>query len=234
MVEDSIIRNNGGDGIDLNSRDTGGYAEGIVVRRNRVLNNRLQAIKLWAGGRMENNLVAGQGINPVIVGVFPSKVEVVNNTIAYNMWDPAYAVRDYAFIAAYPEIGHSPPVELVLVNNIFAFNTGPDVGSPTGLYLGQGVTIVEKGNNLFYSRADCEIQAEFIAEETCIDQASIAAGGWGMVSDPLFVSGYPNPDTHLTASSPTIDAGSASHAPTMDLEGNPRDAEPDIGTYEGQ
>jgi hypothetical protein len=232
LVEDSMIRNNGGDGIDLNSRDTDGYAEGIFVRRNQVVNNRLQAIKLWAGGRMENNLITGQGINPIIVGVFPSKVEVVNNTIAYNMWDPAYAGRDYAFTAAYPEIGYSPPVELALVNNIFAFNTGPDVGSPTGIYLGQGVIIVERSNNLFYSRADCEIQADFMAGETCLDPAGITGDGWGIMADPLFVSDYPDPDLHLKAGSPAINAGSTTRTPTVDLGGNTRDANPDIGAYE--
>lgn len=39
-------------------------------------------------------------------------------------------------------------------------------------------------------------------------------------------------DGHLTANSPAIDAGNASGAPGDDLEGNPRDANPDIGAYE--
>jgi hypothetical protein len=72
-----------------------------------VARNHLQAIKLWAGGWMGNNVVFGQGINSVVVGIYPSIAEVVNKTIAYNMWEP-YSGRDYAFIAAYPEIGYSP------------------------------------------------------------------------------------------------------------------------------
>jgi len=38
---------------------------------------------------MENNIIWGQGINPVMVGRYRGTVEVVNNTIAYNMYDPS-------------------------------------------------------------------------------------------------------------------------------------------------
>ena len=57
MIEDCDIHDNGGDGIDLNSRDRSGWAKGIVVRGNVVARNHLQGIKLWAGGRMEQNAV---------------------------------------------------------------------------------------------------------------------------------------------------------------------------------
>jgi len=39
-------------------------------------------------------------------------------------------------------------------------------------------------------------------------------------------------DGHLTANSPAVNAGTTSGAPDDDLEGNPRDANPDIGAYE--
>jgi len=39
-------------------------------------------------------------------------------------------------------------------------------------------------------------------------------------------------DLHLADSSPAIDAGSADGAPADDVEGNPRDATPDVGAYE--
>jgi hypothetical protein len=242
LVEDCHIHDNGGDGIDLNSRDREGNVQGILVRRNIVARNHLQAIKLWAGGRMENNVVFGQGINPVVVGVYPSTVEVVNNTIAYNMWD-SYSARDYAFIAAYPEIGYSPPVQLTLVNNIFAFNTGPNVGEPSGLYLGAGVRLVREGHNLFWSRGDCEIQADFVEEGRCFSREEITNGTWAaatgqgtgdVVADPLFVGAWPVADLHLQEGSPARDAGTPEGAPSEDVEGNPRDAQPDIGAYEAR
>jgi hypothetical protein len=39
-------------------------------------------------------------------------------------------------------------------------------------------------------------------------------------------------DAHLQANSPAVNAGTSSGAPATDIEGNPRDAQPDIGAYE--
>ena len=244
LVEDCIIHDNGGDGIDLNSRDQEGNIPDILVRRNLVYRNHLQGVKLWAGGRMENNAIWGQGINPVVVGVYTGTFEVVNNTIAYNMWDPEYSVRDYAFVAAYPEIGFSPAVSLTLVNNIFAFNTGPQVGSPTGLYLGEGVRLTEH-HNLYFSREDGEIYAAFAPEHNdgWFSRQDIADGTWtavtgqgqgNVIGTPLFTSDWPEVDLHLGEGSPAIDAGSAEGAPDDDLAGHPRPvgAGYDMGAYE--
>ena len=242
LVEDCYVHDNGGDGIDLNSRDRAGHATGVVVRRNRVVRNHLNGIKLWAGGRMENNVVWGQGDSAVWVGTFPSTVEVVNNTIAYNMWDPAYSERNWAFVAGYPEEMESPPVTLTLVNNIFAFNADP-TGEPTGIYLGPGVLLARQEHNLYYSRADGEITAEFASgrDDPDFTRAEIADGTWAgytgqsqndITDDPRFVSGWPEVDLHLQASSSAVNAGSAEGAPADDAAGRPRDAQPDLGAYE--
>jgi hypothetical protein len=242
LVEDCYVHDNGGDGIDLNSRDREGNATGVVVRRNRVVRNHLNGIKLWAGGRLENNVVWGQGNSAVWVGTFASSLEVVNNTIAYNMWDADYSERNWAFVAGYPEeIQPYPPVALTLVNNIFAFNTGPDVDAPTGIYLGGGVQLTED-HNLYYSRDDGEITAEFISgRDPDFTRAEIADGTWtsytdqgqnDVTGDPLFVAGWPEVDLHLQADSPAVNAGRAEGAPTHDAEGRPHDAQPDIGAYE--
>ena len=190
---------------------------------------------------MENNVVWGQGINPVVVGVYPGDYQVVNNTIAYNMYSPDYGARDYAFIAAYPENGTSAAIQLTLVNNIFAFNTGPEQGSPTGLYLGEGVQLTEH-HNLYWSREDGEIEAEFVSgRDPSFSRAQIADGTWAAVTgqgqgdvtaDPLFVSGWSEVDLHLQASSPAVNAGCTCAAPSDDAEGHPRDTTPDIGAYE--
>jgi len=242
LVEDCYVHDNGGDGIDLNSRDRAGHATGVVVRRNRVVRNHLNGIKLWAGGRMENNVVWGQGNSAVWVGTFPSTVEVVNNTIAYNMWDLTYSERNWVFVAGYPEEMASPPVTLTLLNNIFAFNADPTDGGPTGIYLGPGVNLVDEGHNLYYSREDGEITAEFVSgRDPDFTRAEITDGTWTTFTGqgqgdvtiaPLFVSDWPGVDLHLQAGSPAVDAGSADGAPADDLEGRRRDAAPDIGAYE--
>lgn len=243
LVEDCFIHDNGGDGIDLNSRDFAGNVPGIVVRHNRVARNHLQGIKLWAGGRMENNVVWGQGIAPVALGMHPGAYEVVNNTIAYNMYSTDYSERDYAFVAAYPnpDTGASAAIQLTLVNNIFAFNTSPQVGDgPTGIYFGEGVQLTEH-HNLYWSREDGEIEAEFVTgHDPLFTRAEIADGTWTSVTgqgqgdvtaDPLFVSGWSEVDLHPQAGSPAVGAGSSGGAPSDDAEGRPRTGTPDIGAY---
>jgi len=241
LVEDCYVHDNGGDGIDLNSRDREGNATGVIVRRNRVVRNHLNGIKLWAGGRMENNVVWGQGNSAVWAGTFASTVEVFNNTIAYNMWDLTYSERNWVFVVGYPEFGSPPQVTLTLVNNILAFNADPTEGGPTGLYLGEGVQLTEH-HNLYYSREDGEITAEFVSgRDPDFTRAEIADGTWtattgqgqgNVTDDPLFASGWPDVDLYLQENSPAVDAGSAEGAPTGDVASHPRDEHPDIGAYE--
>ncbi len=242
LVEDCYVHDNGGDGIDLNSRDREGNVPGIIVRRNRVVRNHLNGIKLWAGGRMENNVVWGQGNSAVWVGTFVSTLEVVNNTVVYNMWDLAYSERNWVFVAGYPEFGSPPPVTLTLVNNIFAFNADP-TGEPTGIYLGAGVNLVREDHNLYWSREDGEITAEFVSgrDDPDFTRPEVADGTWAastgqgqgdVVADPLFVSNWPEVDPHLQAGSPAVNASSVEGAPSDDVEGHPRDDQPDIGAYE--
>lgn len=213
LVENCYIHDNSGDGIDLNSRDTAGNVSGVVVRQNHVVRNHRNGIKLWAGGRMEHNIIWGQGDAAVILGDWPGKYEVVNNTIAFNMWDPKYSDRNYALVAAYPndETGVSANMQLTLRNNIFAFNAGEAVGGSTGIYLGKGVRLVSEGNNLYWSQNENEILAEFVAAEREFSRAEIADGTWAKVTgqgtgditaDPLFIAGWPGVDVRHSSDSP--------------------------------
>jgi hypothetical protein len=243
LVEGCYVYGNGGDGIDLNSRDFNGNVPGIIVRRNEVACNRSNGIKLWAGGKMENNVLWGQGNTPVAIGAYPGTYEVINNTIAYNMWSANYSVRSYSFVAAYPEDGAPAKIKLSLLNNIFAFNTGPNIGSPTGIYLGEGVTLVKEGHNLFWSREDGEIQAEFVAGDAWFSRNEISDGTWAaasgqgegdIIADPLFVADWPDVDLHVQGGSQTIDSGTSENAPSVDCECRKRPAGDgyDIGAYE--
>jgi hypothetical protein len=242
LVEDCYVHDNGGDGIDLNSRDRAGNATGVVVRRNRVVRNHLNGIKLWAGGRMENNTVWGQGDSAVWAGTFTSTLEIWNNTVAYNMWSTEYGARNWAFVVGYPEELASPPVNLTMVNNLIAFNADPTSGGPTGAYFGSGVNLVREEHNLYYSRVDGEITAEFLSDrDPDVTRAEIADGTWAALTgqgqgdltvDPLVVAGWPDVDLHLQETSPAVDAGASAGAPADDLERQPRDAQPDVGAYE--
>ncbi|MGM0375040.1 MAG: right-handed parallel beta-helix repeat-containing protein, partial [Chloroflexota bacterium] len=242
LVEDCYIHDNGGDGIDLNSRDREGNAAGVIVRRNRVVRNRLNGIKLWAGGRIENNIIWGQGNSAVWAGTFPGALDVINNTIAYNMWDPTYSERNWSLVVGYPEEMKAPPVTLTLVNNIFAFNADPLEGGSTGIYLGPGITLEREQNNLYWSREDGEITAQFVrGHDPDFTRAEIAGGTWtkfsgqgngNITADPLFASGWPGVDLRLQERSPAVNAGTINGAPAEDVDGLARDGQPDLGARE--
>lgn len=216
-VEGCYVHDNGGDGVDINSRDFNGNSQGIVVTGNRILRNRMTGVKLWGGGKMENNVISGMGNAPVYIGAFPGNYEVINNTIAYNMQSTDYAVRNYSFVAAYPndETGISAQINLTMLNNIFAFNCNNQMGGPTGIYLGEGVTLVSEGYNCYFSRNDGEIQAAFVQGETWFGRQQINDGTWqtasgqgvGNITVDASFNDYTNYDFLLYQGSPCINAG---------------------------
>jgi hypothetical protein len=239
LVEDCYVHDNGGDGIDLGSRDRQGHSEGVIVRRNRVVRNHLNGIKVWAGGRIENNSIWGQGNSAIWSGTFDCTIEIINNTVAYNMWDQSYSERNWAVVVGYPEELAKPEVVLTMVNNILAFNATPLEGGGTGVYLGPGVTLVE-GHNLYFSRESEEIMVN-ISDDPGFAQEDILSGKWhafsgqgegDLAEDPLFVSGWPEVDLHLQPNSPAINAGSNKLAPEADITLSARDDKPDMGAYE--
>ena len=246
-VEKCYVHDNAGDGIDLNSRDHDGHVSGISVRQNRVVRNHMIGIKIWGGGRIENNVIWGQGNTACALGAFPGTYEIINNTIAFNMWDPDFGTRNYSFVVAYPndETGLSAECDLTLLNNVFAFNCSDDHGGPTGLYLGEGVSLIREGYNLYWSREYGEIQADFIPGDPWITREMITDGTWtaatgqgegNRTSDPQFYSGWPNVNPHLNSESPAIDTGCEISGMTTDVDGNSRPSGNgyDIGAYEVQ
>jgi hypothetical protein len=100
-----------------------------------------------------------------------------------------------------------------------------------------------EGHNLYYSRDDAEIEAEFVTSghDVNFSRDEIVTGTWtsftgqgqgDLGQDPLCAFEWPNVDLHLTASSPCINAGASAGAPPDDADGNPRSDPPDIGAYE--
>ncbi|MGD9091487.1 MAG: choice-of-anchor Q domain-containing protein [Anaerolineales bacterium] len=157
------------------------------------------------------------------------------------MWDLSFSRRNWVLAAGYPEDKPRPDVMLTLVNNILAYNADPLEGGAVGIYLGPGVQLSES-HNLYYSRADGEITAEYLTDhDPDITRQEIAEDLWGslsgngegnIVADPLFISGWPEVDLRLQPGSPAIDAGAPLHAPAEDLNGQPRVEIPDLGAHE--
>ena len=246
-VEQCYVHDNGGDGVDLNSRDREGNVSGINVKRNRIVRNHMTGIKLWGGGQIENNVVWGQGNIAIAIGAFPGTYELLYNSVAYNMWSKDFGARNYTMLAGYPndETGQAAEIKLTMLNNIFAFNADPLDGGATGIYLGENVKLADEGNNIYYSRMDCEIEANFVNQaDPCIGRSDISDGSWteasgqgdqDKVADPKFVSGWGDVDLKLRANSPAIDAGTSSQPAIVDIEGNERPEayySHDIGAHE--
>jgi hypothetical protein len=246
VVEDTTIRNNGGDGLDLNSRDRG-PTPGVLVRRCIIASNHYNGAKLWGSARLENSLLYDMGLTPLVLGAFANvDLDIVNNTVAYNMV-AGRGTRGWAVdVGSAGGEGEPAPtnVKLALHNNLFAFNAYGQPDGQTGLYLAPGV-VLEESNNLYYSREDGEIVAEFVARDEAqggvwFSRAEIADGTWAhwtgqgagdVTNDPRFVAMLGG-DFHLQANSPAIDAGMLQGAPTDDLERHVRSGRPDLGAYE--
>jgi len=229
VIEGCQVYENGGDGIDLNSRDEGPVS-GIEVRGCQVWGNKRNGIKLWRGGTISDSLVhstGSAGIDLSRAGTY----EIVNTLVAHSGLDDGYGV-----VVAYPEeSGPQGPVTLRVRNSIFAFNN-------SGIYLGASVRL-DEDYDLFFSREDCEIEAVFRdREDGCFSRDEVAGGAWfretgngqhSLAVDPRFVDDEGG-DYYLRPESPARGAGDPEQGGTPDMEDNQRPAAGgvDMGPFE--
>lgn len=191
VVEGCVIRDNGGDGVDIGSRATG-PSPGNVVRDCAVVGNQKNGIKLWRGGSIENCLVARSGGTGVFLA-YGGDYAIRATTIVNN----ARVARDYALTAGYdadPKSGRPPEMRLDMDRCIIALN-GPEA-EPTGIYVGAAVTLRER-DNVFFSREDEEAMLAG-RKPDIVSREDVARGGWparkgdehagSTCSDPRFVN----------------------------------------------
>ena len=133
--------------------------------------------------------------------------------------------------------------ELFLINNSVTGNTSE--GSAGGLFLKipdrEGTVHVYNNiiwGNLAAETADLYLEGYGAETNLFNNVMSEMAGiwhnqGYNQNGDPLFFDAE-NGDCHLTSASPCINAGTAAapECPSTDLEGNPREGNPDIGALE--
>ncbi|MBC7238047.1 MAG: hypothetical protein H5T69_19560, partial [Chloroflexi bacterium] len=117
-------------------------------------------------------------------------------------------------------------IDLTLRNSIFSAR-----GPRSSLWLA-GAVHLNADHNLFYAPQSNVVlihgDREYTAEELAV------LGDGHLYGAPRFVAPAwgSEGDYHLRQDSPALDAGTSQGAPTIDLEGRPRGASPDLGAYE--
>jgi hypothetical protein len=129
---------------------------------------------------------------------------------------------------------------LVRLYNMIFYNDNPVMGGTT-VYFSAG-TRLQADHNLYYNPywEEDVICASFLGDDGCLssdqinDSTWFAQSGQGQNSayaDPLFQDA-PAKDSHLTATSPAVDAGIDAWAPADGLDVRLRGDPPDTGPYE--
>ena len=240
LIEHVRSHDNGGDGIDIGSRNPLTTEKGadVTAKECGVYGNGRNGLKLWTGGRVVNCVVHSNALSPLVI-IYNADYEVVNTLVTMNSQED----RDYGMTAGYaqPEpLGKNNEIRLIIFNSIFAFNGPP--GEPTGVYVGKGVKLLSD-YNIWYSRPDEEIYLE--AKEKSYSQSDIRDKVWfaetgndehSIVADPLFVNLAEN-NFDLSPNSPAVDKGTPAFqgmsAPSIDILGHKRPhGKYDIGPFE--
>jgi hypothetical protein len=171
---------------------------------------------------IERNIIVGNSASNSGGGIrcanFSSPI-FRNNIIAGNSANGAGGIYCY----------QSSPI---IVNTTISGN-GANISEGGGIYCRKYSYPTIK-NTILWENSPDEIYLFPGSEPSEIDITySDIQDGWSgegnIAANPLFVDGY-----HLHPSSPCIDAGTPDGAPSDDIEGNPRDAFPDMGAYEYQ
>ena len=119
-----------------------------------------------------------------------------------------------------------------VVNNTIAFNEAEGVQANAGWALVRNNVIYSNDGGIHNYQSGATMSSDHNALwDNGWNYANVTPGTGDIFQDPLFVD-VANGDYHLQEDSPCIDAGSATGAPAIDIEGTLRDATPDIGAYE--
>ena len=166
-----------------------------------------------------------------------SNTQIVNNDIR----EPDTGIR----LAAGNTTTCASRVTAVTIENDTFVKDVPATIQPGNLFTagpgasGNRITGVIVRNSILYWPSGTPIAQQtqpFNQPPDVVTNSLISGPGWGgtngnISGDPQFVD-EPHGDYHLAATSPLINAGTTIGAPGSDLDGAPRDAQPDIGAFE--
>jgi len=215
-------------GITLDSSATNGTIDGTLIDGNAISGAQL-ALNLNAETPLQPGGTSGSDVI--------SNTQIVNNVIRANSANIA------GIYIAGGSTTSSPPsrVSAVTIENDTFVNEQHGtlfVASPGAP--GNQITDVTVRNTILYDPSGAPPIAETGPvpnhRPDVLTNSLISGPGWAGTNgningDPLFVNA-PAGDYHLTANSPAVNAGTPIGAPSDDLDGAPRDAQPDIGAFE--
>lgn len=191
------------------------------MRRTRVMSNVNGGVEVNSDFgpvnlMLEKSILAqnqGTGLN---VSESESAATIINVLVYGNGGDPGGIRLGSGNMMA----GH-----LSVINSTIADNVGP-----AGIRIEEGGTFTLT-NSIVWGNNGLDLECAATCTVTYSDMDGGWAGTGNINADPLFVSPVMR-DYRLTGGSPAIDAGTPMGAPVDDLDGNPRDAMPDMGAYE--
>ena len=222
-------------GITLNGNATNGTFDGTLVEDNAISVLQGMAINLDAAA-YDPNLPGTTGHDVI------SNTQIIDNVIRANSASDFSGIR-----LAAGNVTSSPPssVSSVTIENDTLVNDGTGalfISNPNDEpgVTGNQITGVIVRNSILYDAFGTSPIVQggggFNQPPDVVMNSLISGPGWAgsngnINGNPLFVD-EPGGDYHLTAASPAINAGTTIGAPSDDLDGALRDAQPDIGAFE--
>lgn len=214
-----------GDGIDSKANNT-------YIHECIVANNRCDGVKLWGtGSRAVNTVIYGRGggnMTPMPWSAVVIYTEHPGSTFELtNLAIDDFVGENYLMHVQYDD--PTIQINLTVRNTIFCAR-----GQNTGIFVAGAVNLVME-HCLFYA-PNCtdEVLVYGSTVYTATQIGSLGAGN--IYGDPMYV--HPavgvEGDYHVQIGSPAIDNGTATGAPSIDLEGHlrPQGNGYDIGAYE--
>ena len=238
----TTVTGTGGSGISIDSNARNGTIDQTLIKDN--------AISGPAGLLVIEAADTAPGyVGPSLGGDVISNTQIINNVLNPT----ATSAGGIGLIGG--ERTTSPPSRIsgVMIENDTIVNEQGNAGlfgsAPNGPGAsGNQITDVTIRNSIIYEPFGIPIfvsagsmgrgvnLAPDVLTNSLISGPGWAGKGWAgkngnINSDPLLVNA-PAGDYHLTAGSPAINAGTTIGAPSYDLNGAPRDAQPDMGAFE--